>query len=643
MERRYRQITLRAAIFLGAFLLFQIQLMLAKSLLPLFGGVASVWTVCLVFFQTLLFAGYLYARHTNPTLHLVLLLTSLMFLPSSGIAPSSGDPTIALLRTLTIAAAVPFFLLAATSPLLQRWSGLDDPYRLYALSNTGSLLALVSYPFLVEPWLALRIQFTIWRVLYVIFAVLCAACASRGGKRQEPVKSVTWASLTMWTALAAVGSGLLAATTNQICQEIGSFPFLWVGPLALYLVTFVITFSGTKWNRRLWSLLGSLAIPIASALWVMGARAAVSIHLVVDLGTLLVCLMLAHGELARSKPESAALTSFYAAIGAGGALGGAFVALLAPLLFRTYLEFPILLGMSAAVTLLQRYREGEFDSFWTLPPLARASATGLVFSLVTPFLLLDSGSSRIVEEGRNFYGSLRVTEWNDTGGRRRVLTHGATTHGMQFLDERRLRTPTAYYGRTSGIGIAFESLRQRKTSGARVGIIGLGVGTLASYARPGDLFRFYEINPEVTRLAREQFRFLAIAAVPVEIVAGDARLRLQDETPRNYDILVVDAFTSDAIPTHLLTAECGELYKRHLAADGELLIHISNRTLDLEPVTRGLAQRIGYSAFRLDSAADPSQGTNAATWMSLAPGGAPSARKAVVWTDDFASVWRALK
>jgi len=629
------------AIFLSSFLVFQIQPIAAKAILPLHGGTPAVWTVCLLFFQLLLVAGYAYAHFTRPVLHALLLVGSLAFLPVQLRVFSAPDPTHSVLVTLFLTAAGPYFLTAASSPLLQRWSGIQSPYRLYALSNAASLSALLSYPILVEPWLTLRIQFLLWSGLYVFFVLfsLAAVLKSAMARRATP-PTPERPGIILWIAVSACGTALLAATTNQICLEIAPIPFLWIVPLSIYLLTFILAFERPSfYERRLFSLLASVTIPIACALTVLGLQAPVWVHMASGAAVLFACLMLLHGELAASKPAPGHLTRFYIAIAAGGALGSAFVALAAPRLFSSFAEFPLSLAACAALSLLYRWRAGDFTSLRQLPPIARTSLTGLAFAVIVPFLVFDAGSSKTIAQTRNFYGVLRVTKMSDPPGPRRILTHGQTTHGSQFHDDRR-STPTAYYGYATAPGFAFQS---RSKPVLHAGLIGLGVGTLAAYGKPGDRFRFYEINPEVIRIANSRFSYLKDSAASITLVEGDARTRLREEPPQNFDLLIVDAFSSDAIPTHLLTRECADLYKRHLASDGKLLFHISNRTLDLEPVVRSLAHHLRFSAFRLDSSADPDRLVHAATWMILESRGRLQTTAPLLWTDDYTSLWTVLK
>ena len=630
------------AVFLSAFLLFAIQPVLGKALLPWFGGTSSVWTLCLLFFQSLLLAGYAYAHKTNKITHLILLAISLFALPVALHPRDQSDPVLSLLATLLFSAGLPCFVICSTSPLLQRWSTLDNPYRLYALSNAASLAALISYPVLIEPLLPLSVQFKIWSVLYALFAVLCAAAVwnSRQAPAAPTPRPTAWKSWLLWIMLSAVGSGLLMATTNQMCQEVASVPFLWIVPLVIYLVSFIIAFEHPQFiGRRYLGLAASIAIPAACALSVAGTNVNVLLHLLVDSLALLLCLMLLNLELSMTKPEANALTRFYLAMAVGGTVGGVFVALGAPRLFTSFLEFPILLALAAMLTLLQRFRSGEFKTFGDASILSRASAFGLLVAVLVPIVVYDTRPGILVRQ-RNFYGVLRVTEYGENF-KRRVMTHGQTTHGLQFLHPQLNQQPTSYYSRTTGVGMGLRRALDQAPQGARIGLVGLGVGTLAAYGRPGDTFRFYEINPQVIQLANQYFSYLSQSKARVEVIEGDARLQLAAEPAQNYDAIIVDAFNSDSIPMHLLTAECGLIYRRNLKPGGRLLIHVSNRTLNLDPVVRGLARYLGMSAIRLDNNADPAIGMYAATWMELSMRERPAGESApaVLWRDEYASLW----
>lgn len=618
--------------------------MLGKVLLPWFGGGAAVWTVCLLFFQCALVGGYGYATLARGKPHAVLLAASLLCLP---LRPSPADlsgPSLGILFTLARTAGAVYFLLAATSPLLQRWYSGGDPYRLYALSNFASLLALLTYPVLIEPWIPLRRQLDVWSGGYALFAILCAALAWTRRPAPRPLRPPLRFRAS-WFVFPACGSALLLATTNQMCQEVASLPFLWIAPLVLYLLSFIIVFDHPRWyRRRLYALLAAVAIPVACALYAAGGNLPLKAVLTADAAALFVCLIILHGELARSKPEPGLLGPFYLAIALGGAAGGGIVALLCPRLFRSYAEFPLLLSATAMLALIAWHRSGDLSRLRQMPLPSRASVAGLVMAALVPFTVFDAGSRPVLAASRNFFGVLRVTEARDAPGPRRLLTHGATTHGTQFLDARRRRYPTAYYGRASGIGIAIQSIRNHLRRPLRVGVVGLGAGTLAAYGEPGDVFRFYEIDPAVISLAHRYFTYIADSAARSSIEEGDARIRLREEAPGHFDLLAIDAFSSDSIPAHLLTAECSEIYRRHLAPEGRLLFHISNRSLNLEPVVRGLAEHLRYRPIRFDSAGDEALGTLSATWMELTPGQAHSDHSAaILWTDDFTSLWRVLK
>jgi len=611
-----------ALIGLGSFLFFVVQPMVAKTLLPAFGGAASVWTVCLLFFQTALMVGYAYAHGTNRAVHLAMVGAGILALGAPVPEYNPSHPSWAILRTLALTIGLPVMILASTSPLLQRWSGLELPYRLYALSNAASLGALLAYPFVLEPLIPLSSQWVTWRAGYVLFAVLSIPLAWRA--RELPRRSARVAVRVLWLAAPAVSAALLMAVTTQLTQEVASVPFLWVLPLAVYLLSYIVCFEKTAWyHRRVFGILASILIPISCTLAIVGINVAFWWHLAGHTATLFVCAMLCHGELALARPAPEKLTSYYLGIAVGGAAGGLFVAVVAPQVFSTYAEFPLALAACALVAL-----PGQ----WVDPaPVKRAALIGLGLAVVVPMTVLTPSGNGVVEARRNFYGILRVTE----SAGKRTLTHGAITHGSQLLD--RPRTPTTYYGYASGVGRELDE-HPRAPSGLRVGVVGLGVGTLARYGRMGDTMRFYELNPEVARMAHDHFTFLRDSDAHIEIIEGDARLQLQREPDQHFDVLVIDAFSSDAIPVHLLTREAGAIYRRHMAPGGALLIHISNHTLNLEPVVRGLGSSIGYAARRVDSASDTTQGTHAASWMILKFGTPARDAPSLLWTDNFSSL-----
>jgi hypothetical protein len=686
MTTRAGMLRFSSTIFLGAFLLFQVQPMMGRYVLPWFGGGPAVWTNCMLFFQILLLAGYAYAHwlgslrsaRLQVAIHLALLTASLLFLP---IGPrsdiwkpaSSSDPAGRILLLLAATVGGPYLLLSATGPLLQRWFSLshpeESPWRLYALSNLGSFLALFSYPFVLEPLLRLNTQAWVWSALYVVFAILCGWTA---WKFREPAlvfnstdsgsspRPALWTVL-FWVALAAAGSTLLLATTNQISQEIAVIPFLWVLPLSIYLLTFILVFERDRWYHRLFfsvtmGLFAPLACAIMAASVVLPLRLQIGAYLVVLFGACMLC----HGELARSRPPASQLTVFYLSIAAGGALGGVFVALMAPHVFTAFSEYPI--GLAAACLFgfagwlrTGAYRQWVRGNFAVRVPLMALLLGGLT-AVAASVIGKDQFTSAAV---RNFYGILRVKENMDANGALRQLTHGTIRHGFQYLRGAKHEWPTSYYGPHSGAGIVLKELDGRNL---RVAVVGLGTGTLAAWGKPGDTFRFYEINPAVKDIAYHWFTYLKDSKAKTEIVLGDARVQMERELvngdSQDFDVIAVDAFSSDAIPLHLLTAECGDIYRRRLTPGGFLLLHISNRSLNLEAVTRGLAQHLHWQAAELVSMDYAATGESSANWVLITDNAdfikrpeiagtvvhwAGKQRLPITWTDDFASLWHVLK
>jgi hypothetical protein len=663
-----------ATIFLSAFLLFQIQPIIARFILPWFGGGPAVWTTCLLFFQSVLLLGYLYAHLLKwRWLHVGLLGVSLLLLP---VIPrpeiwkpeSSAEPAVRILILLAATVGAPYFLLSSTAPLMQRWLTTDigkSPWRLYALSNIASFLALLTYPFAIEPYLRLKTQAWIWSVLYALFVVLCVITASRSSYSKAQTPSTEdgprLLDILYWAGLAAAASTVLLAVTNQISQEIAVNPFLWVAPLALYLLTFVLAFDHPRWYRRgLLALIAGVLAAIACA--VLGAAVALSLwsQIGVYLAALFAVCMVCHGELARARPSPAHLTAFYLAIAGGGAIGGAFVALIAPRLFKEYSEFQIGLAAACLLGLAGWLRAGGL-ALWTSRNFAiRVPIMALLLGGLTAVAAVAVGSQDPdVQVRRNFYGILRLTDQRDQNGALRKLNHGSITHGFQYLDEPIRDWPTTYYGPHSGAGLALKTLNEPS---GKIAVVGLGAGTLAAWGRLGDTFRFYEINPDVADIAAHSFTFLKDSKAAIEVVLGDARVQLERELAEgqsyDFDVIAVDAFSSDAIPLHLLTAECADVYRQKLKPGGLLLLHISNRRLNLEPVARGLANHLGWKSVYIVSAADPSTGESQANWLlttsdtafldkpeiaSNAVSWLGPARPPLLWTDDFASLWHVLK
>jgi hypothetical protein len=661
VDKRLTQVV----VFLGGCLLFQVQPMIAKAVLPWFGGTAAVWTTCLLFFQVALFLGYAYAhllvRVLSPRwqgiAHGILLLASLASLPvglSQTWKPKGGeDPIPLILLQLSSSVGLPYFLLSATTPLAQTWSarlikgGL--PFRFYALSNFASLLALVGYPTLIEPHLDLSAQMSCWSVGYVTYIVCCTALAVRGMRPAPPgcteratvQASPRWQQSFSWLLLAAAGAVLSISVTNHLTQNIAPIPFLWVLPLATYLLTFVLCFDRDRgFSRGLSLWLHGLALCAAGALLVWGRAQ----HLlsIVALPVILFCsCMFLHGELVRRKPGTSFLTHFYLMISLGGALGAALVGLGAPYLLRACYELPIAIAGCAVLTLFLIYKQSwKTDLAW----LAISTATvGVAMAYA------QTSTSDVRQSIRNFYGGLRVLDVDGS----RVLVHGAVVHGSQILDPRRRMQAASYYAPGTGIQLAIDTLHR---AGFRAGVIGLGAGTLAAYGQEGDTYRFYEINPAVIRLANSEFTYLKDSKARVEVVAGDGRLALEKDEGQLFDLLVVDAFSGDSIPVHLLTREAFGLYFHHLRPGGAIAIHISNDSLNLAPVVERLAAAVSKSAVRVWSGADTTLRRSEADWVIVGTGSlidrpllaARASRlqprhELTVWTDDYSSIFPILR
>ncbi len=907
-------------IFVSAFLLFQVQPLIGRFILPWFGGGPSIWTSCMLFFQILLLGGYLYAHlisvklkvRTQVTTHLVLLAASLLFLP---IAPadswkptSDQSPLLQILLLLLATVGGPYFLLSSTGPLMQKWfsrtSPGKSPYRLYALSNIGSLLALLSYPFAFEPWLTLRQQVWSWSAIYGFYLVLAAWCAVRLWKTQASADSTPEmqqsdspavagfdadrrvpkpgiGSMLLWLGLSACPSAMLLATTNQLCIDVATVPFLWVLPLSLYLISFIICFDSPQWyDRRAWGLLLIACGPVACWIISEGADVNITKQIVIYSTVLFACCMTCHGELVSSKPHPKYLTLFYVLTSAGGALGGAFVAIVAPYTFHGYWEYHIGLVACCTMTLLawcaQRVwlrtpspqfwiwtsivtaqvvamtwfvyapivdsisntdevvvlgvyvfiqligliivgaRERGFAGFlvavllfaslqsiwtfwygsWQFPelltiagktamnqttsqtssflniedqgtiirltltiiPVVSVAIAALLFWLsqrpdestrryyvtaaiymvlvtlcsglywlewledwhlvslsctaiaallmewssvgfrgpdraslgfwlwvpsITLILLLanrlaeivesdnkSSEESTVVHMSRNFYGVLRVKyeasseDDEDFVPPKNSLTHGQIRHGFQFIDDFWKHEPTTYYGRESGVGLAVRITRRMAAETdqhpLRVGVVGLGTGTMAAYGEKGEYFRFYEINPDVLKLSDKLFTYLNDSPARTEVMIGDARIVMERELAsgqsQQFDVLAIDAFSSDAIPVHLLTSECGEIYRQHLRPGGILAIHISNRFLDLNPVSRGMAEKLGWQAMRIENGNNDLTGVFSSTWILLTSNTEFANDSEIIdsidpweeeepilhWTDDYSGLWQVL-
>ena len=682
-------------IFTSAFLLFLVQPLIAKQILPWFGGSAAVWSICMVFFQVVLLAGYAYSdwvtrrlsARSQARLHVALLACSLAFLPivtSARWKPTGAeDPTLWILGLLIGTIGLPYFLLSTTGPLVQSWVARTpwgaQVYRYFSLSNLASLASLLSYPILIEPHAALVQQAWGWSAGYGGFVLLCAGTSvyvSRNWANRSVSEATEGADPTtaeppvdgraaafesggphatrgekpggrqyfFWLSLPALGSWLLLAVTNHMTQNVAAIPFLWVLPLSVYLLTFVLTFENDRWYRR------GVLLPVAAVMLALCAyglqdsigsdlRTALPIYIV---GLFALCMCL-HGEMARMRPAPAYLTRFYLMLSLGGALGGVSVGLVAPLVLPAYYELGIglVLCALAAALLWRRHRAGMAAS------LALAGFCAWLLVLQIQFDVTDARRMQ-----RNFYGTLLTLDSQGPDATRKMF-HGSVKHGEQYLADARRREPTTYYGPTSGIGRALAAAPARPR---RVGLIGLGTGTLVAYGRAGDVYRVYEINPLVFRLADEEFTFLADSAARIERVLGDARLALEAESPQDFDVLAVDAFSGDSVPVHLITTQAMDVYLRHMAPGGVVAFHVTNRFLSLAPVVVQIARAKGLHAALVHDEAEDSD-LRRTDWVLVARDaqallrapirGATSMPEPIAglapWTDDFNNLLGVLK
>jgi hypothetical protein len=764
-------------IFTGAFLLFQVQPLVGKYILPWFGGGPGVWSTCMLFFQLLLLGGYAYAHavsrylrpRTQAILHVVLLLAALASLPitpSDAWKPTSdGQPALQILALLAASLGLPYLVLSATGPLLQEWFRRSvpgaSPYRLYALSNVGSLLALVSYPFYFETHFTRLAQAQFWSWGLGFYALCCAFCAWRVWRfspaslasspsvsslsvsppSASPPRPTAYQRL-LWICLPAVASTLLLAGTNKMCQDVASIPFLWVLPLALYLVTFIISFDSPRWYSRFWfSLLLVAALVAVCVALFAGADLPIVHQVAIYSATIWVGCMICHGELYRLRPDPSQLTSFYLLISTGGAIGGLFVALVAPAVFPNFYEIHLALALVVALLLALSFADraaltptrwrvlaallalaalygadralafaatrfgplagpafSPWIDFWqriefatlhwplwvvtaalialgiylrrrrSIPLNGHALTCSLLGAGLCALMIVlgvhikDSFADALIST-RNFYGVLSVHEYERTNPESHyyLLQHGRITHGIQFADPERARLPTSYFGARSGLALALRHFPRQQNQ--RIGLLGLGVGTVAAYGKLGDYLRIYEIDPEVKRIAEKPFSYLATSAAKIDLVMGDGRLSLEREPPQHFDFLIMDAFSSDAVPVHLLTREAFAIYLRHLKPDGAIIVNISNRYLNLRPVIENAARAIGFQSHTIECEDGSSDDDESAWWLygstfvvlsqnrafmdnsvlrhaaspaTTAPNDIP------LWTDDYSSMFRVL-
>jgi hypothetical protein len=658
----------------GAFLLFQLELIVAKSILPWFGGSPAVWTTCMLFFQLTLLAGYAFAHWTATRLSaraqgsLQLGVIGLAIASFALAVLAWGSPLTpgVLLRdafrehpighiflVLSVCVGLPFFLLSTTGPLLQHWFRAegqgDSVYRLYALSNLGSLFGLISYPFLLEWSLTLHRQAWLWNGLFLLYVPVYARLCRRAGTRNSidegptgKFASVSVRSRLLWIGLAACGSAMLLATTNLLCEDVVVTPTLWVLPLCLYLLSFILCFDHPRWYRRE-VFYGLYAVAIGVALWIFNKGIAIDLIRRTDayLFILFVVCMVCHGELARSKPAAAQLTSFYLMVSLGGVLGGVLVTIVAPRIFSGYWEYHIILVLCGVLALWALLADS------TMPLGSRAPLKAIV---IAGALVVAGGavyqSARAQSVGRlrlrNFFGVKQVFEKDGM----RYLRNGGVDHGGQYLDPAKRHEGTFYYTKHTPVGALLTNYPQPEGRGRQIGILGLGTGVLAVYGEPRDMMRFWEIDPQVIELAKganAKFSYLRDTRANVEVIEGDGRLGLEQDTGPGYDVLVVDVFAGDAIPIHIVTREAFELCMKRLSGPNAVLaFHISNRVLDLTSVMLGFSRTENvpvrfymnynseYAVFSQNAAMLDLAGPDLHTypWEQV-----PS----VVWTDDFSS------
>ncbi len=666
-----------SVVFLASFLLFLVEPIAARQLLPILGGSAAVWITCLVFFQIALLLGYLYAhwlaQRPSFTVYLSLLVLAvaaavLSVLRSLLVENGAAHPIITVFSVLSLSIGFPFLVLSSTSPLLQVWwarmEGGKIPYRLYALSNVGSLLALALYPSVIEPRFTLHVQRVAWCWGFAVFAVLSAVlaiktraataasargqldrtdgdddfCAPRSSRRDK----LLWILLPMGAAMQ------LSAVTSYLTANVAPIPLLWILPLAVYLITLILAF---QFRVRLpWSIIARVMVVMLAALAYSLTKANGGWPLWLSLLFFLVELFFAcffcHSAATGLRPQRASeATRFYLLFAAGGALGSFLIGIAAPMIFPYNVDLPITFLVTALLALVVNWSGG-----WNQRLLWMVASAAMV---VLVFMVGRAYQHDTIVAVRNFYASLRVTEEQSTfpGETVRTLMNGSIRHGMQMFGSDELRhTPTTYYTSGSGVGLAVRFCCQGRAR--NIGVIGLGAGTLAAYGRAGDHIRFYEINPAVPAIAKNTFTYIRDSAAQIEIVEGDARTSLAGESPQNFDVLVVDAFSGDAIPIHLLTTEALALYRRHLSPHGVVAFHISNRHVDLAPAIGLLAASAGMQARRVSTSSTQEAGEYTSSWMLVTadpdffaqpeisavahlPESMPELK---VWTDDYSAL-----
>lgn len=679
-------------IFLSAFLLFQVQPLIAKQILPQFGGGAAVWTACMLFFQALLFIGYLYTHmltklhsvKVQAYIHIVIIVCCWLFLPISlvdiGLSEEklTRSPLAGIVILLAASVGLPYFLLATTGPLLQRWLSIIKlkalPYKLYSLSNAGSLLALLSFPFVFEPILTVSQQSSYWSVLFVVMSLFLLALCVHIAKQNLTMKmhsslidktqrsdESSFLKAILWLFLAAVGVILLISTTNAMTQNLPPVPFLWIMPLCLYLLSFIICFHSPHWYVR-WYCFAFFAIAgvVGLLMYFIGSQFGIVSQIFIYAAIMFSGCMICHGELAKLQPKVEKLTFYYLMIALGGFLGSAFVTFIAQQVFQQFSEYP--LGIIAVFVLMACSVQADTERKSGL--MMANVGTALVLAISFYYLNQAFIKTNVYSE-RNFYGIISVKDVNIDGKMERRLIDGTTSHGTQSLEAGASLTPLSYYRKNTGVGVALAVLQKKgELNGIHVGVVGLGAGTLAAYGDKNDKFHFYELNPAVIRAANHYFSYLSKSKAAISISQGDARVTLNRQLAKvgsqQFDLLVIDAFAGDAVPQHLLTQEAFELYFQHLKPGGILAFHVSNSHLDLARLVNDTAASLGkFSRYFFTKASSEYQ--NDAQWLLLSndqvslnqslfqlyssqdllqktPDG-----QEVIWTDDHSNLLSVLK
>ena len=669
-------------VFFSAFLLFQVQPLISKFILPWFGGSASVWLVAMLFFQIFLLLGYLYSfivNHfkfkTQKYIHLILILLTIFTLPiipSLSMRPTDSTfPVLKIILLLTLTVGLPYFVLATTGPLLQAWYvrkyPQKNPYILYALSNVGSLLALITFPFVVEPLFDSFWQAWAWSGAFVVFGLGVGVLLWSKFKKAptEPTKletpqKVGFSKTLLWILFPALASAGFLAVTNHICLDVATIPFLWILPFCIYLITYILSFAdGDFYVKKIYiPLLIILLFTCPFLVFNNGIGGLGLLFQILSYSLILfVVCMVCHGELYRLRPASNLLTRYYLMMSVGGAIGGLFVAILAPLVFTAYWELPIVLFITTLLITIKHINKIGVKATATERKLIYTALVILIiFFAYFVYSIQYKSEKGNIAVGRNFYGVLRVKESlvTDKGVLKRTLLNGVTLHGDEFRKDGVSFPAMSYYSEKTVAGLLLEKIIKKDYR--EIGLVGLGTGTLAYYGQPNDTFTFFEINQAVIDYAEKYFFYLHNTKAQVKMVLGDARLSLEKEPDKQYDLLVLDAFSSDAIPVHLLTDEAFQLYLNKIHEDGAIVVHVSNRYLDLAPVVKAVADKYGLGFVQVLTPEDKEKYSYTSDWILLTKNQSilnnqellpyvtqKNVKKVKAWTDHFSDLFTILK